>query len=85
MPYIPAPLDTSHVQLSPDLSDLTERLAENVHDLWATARVKDGWSYGLRGGDKLKTHPCLVRYAELPESEKDYAILALGYTIKPSP
>jgi hypothetical protein len=95
MTYVPAPLNTSHVRISPDLRDLTERLAENVHDLWATARLKDGWSYGPQRDDKHKTHPCLIRYAELPESEKDYdrktvlgtleAILALGYTIKPSP
>ena len=40
-----------------------------------------------------KKHPCLIPYADLPESEKTYdretalgtlrAILALGYTIQP--
>jgi hypothetical protein len=91
MPYEPKPLDTSAIRLSPELQALTERLAENAHELWAAQRLADSWSYGRQRDDAKKLHPCLVPYAELPESEKEYdriaalgtlkAILALGYRI----
>jgi hypothetical protein len=91
MHYEPAPLDTSSITLSPELQALTERLAENAHDLWAAQRLAEGWTYGRRRDDAKKQHPCLVPYAELPDSEKEYdrlaalgtlkAILALGYRI----
>ena len=29
-------------------------------------------SYGEQRNDELKTHPCLVPYEELPDSEKEY-------------
>jgi ryanodine receptor 2 len=91
MSYQPAPIATSQITLSADLVELTERLAENAHDLWARQRLADGWTLGPRRDDTLKQHPCLVPYAQLPESEKRYdreaatgtlkAILALGYGI----
>ena len=91
MTYIPRPLDTDHIVLDPSLTRLVEHLAEHVHDLWAEARLADGWTYGLRRDDDKKTHPGLVPYAELTEAEKAYdratalgtlrAILALGYRI----
>lgn len=31
-----------------------------------------GWTYGEQRNDELKTHPCLVPYEELPDSEKEY-------------
>jgi len=71
---------------------LTEQLAENAHDLWAQQRFGDGWRVGPERDDRAKTHPGLIPYEELPESEKEYdrqtamgtikAILALGYVIK---
>lgn len=93
MSYQPTPVDTSKVELPSELIALTERLAENAHDLWAAQRIAQGWSYGPQRDDGKKLHPCLVPYAELPESEKDYdrqaalgtlkAILRLGYEITP--
>lgn len=93
MPYAPQPLATRALDLPQDLLDLTERLAENAHDLWAAQRLQDGWTHGPQRDDTAKNHPCLVPYAELPDSEKQYdrqtamgtlkAILALGYQILP--
>ena len=90
MSYVPAPIDTSDVTLQPELHALTERLAENAHDLWATQRLAQGWAFSLQRDDAKKFHPCLVRYAELPAKEKEFdrmaalkAILKLGYTINP--
>jgi hypothetical protein len=90
--YKPNPADTSKVILSSDLLELTEKIAENVHDVWAAVRIKEGWSYGEVRDDAKKETPCLVAYNELPESEKEYdrntaletvkLIIKLGYDIK---
>ena len=92
MNYKPSPIDTSDVILSKDLLALTEKLAENTHDVWAANRIKQGWTYAENRNDIKKTTPCLVPYTELPESEKEYdrntaletlkLILKLGYEIK---
>lgn len=90
--YTPRPIDTSAVELPPDLTALAERLAEHVHDTWAEGRIAEGWSYGPRRDDDRREHPDLVPYAALSEAEKAYdrrtalgtlrAILALGYRIE---
>jgi hypothetical protein len=91
MDYRPDPIDTSGVELSPRLSELVERLAANNHDHWALQRMAEGWRFGPERNDTTKTHPDLVPYEELPDSEKEYdrktvvetlkAILALGYRV----
>jgi hypothetical protein len=70
--YTPHPIETSDITLSPELLELTEKIAANVHDVWAATRIADGWTYGAVRNDALKQHPCLVPYDELPESEKEY-------------
>lgn len=70
--YEPKPIDTSDVILSDDLLELMEKIAENVHDVWAVGRIEQGWTYGTERNDELKTTPCLVAYSELPDSEKEY-------------
>lgn len=81
-PYIPAPVDTSHVSLTPEMQELIEILAKNAHDVWAVQRLKDGWVYGPERDDERKTHPCLVAYEDLPESEKVYDRLMSEQLIK---
>lgn len=93
MTYRPEPLDLSRIELGPELALLLERLAENTHETWAALRIKEGWVYGTKRDDAAKTHPGLVPYHELPESEKTYdretaagalkAILLFGYSITP--
>jgi ryanodine receptor 2 len=70
--YTPHPIDLSDVKLSPELLALTERIAENVHEVWSAGRIADGWRYGETRDDTLKQHPCLVPYSDLPDSEKEY-------------
>jgi len=91
--YTPTPLDTSAVTMPAELQSMLEQLAQNTHEVWAARRVADGWAYGPTRDDTAKHHPCLVPYAELTESEKDYDrstalealkfVLALEYTITP--
>ena len=93
MTFKPQPIPTAHVTLGPEILDLTERLAEHSHDVWAKQRIVDGWTFGPERNDTRKEHPSLVPYDQLSESEKQYdrnaaletlrAILALGYQIEP--
>jgi ryanodine receptor 2 len=70
--YTPQPADISGIELSPELLELTESMAVNVHEVWSAGRIAEGWQYGAKRDDVLKLHPCLVPYGELPASEKEY-------------
>ncbi len=90
--YIPEPLDTSDIKLPSYIGELIERISENIHEVWSSQRISDGWTYGEARDDINLRHPCLVPYDELPEEEKLYDrrtvtetikyILALGYEIR---
>ena len=70
--YIPQPIDTNDVKLPEDLEQLVEQMSKNVHEVWAETRISQGWTFGEKRNDDLKTHPCLIPYEELPEEEKEY-------------
>ena len=80
--YIPEPMDLSLVDLPESLIQLSERIAENVHEVWAKARIDEGLTYGEKRYDIHKKHPCLVPYDELPEEEKEYDRNTAMNTIK---
>ena len=90
--YIPKPVDTAGIELPEEILKLTEVIAENVHENWAAARIREGWVYGPVRNDETKQTPCLVPYEQLPEIEKEYdrntafqtlkLLVALGYTIE---
>lgn len=92
MNYNPTPIDTSDITLPEELVALTQKLAENTHEIWALGRKKECWSYGEKRDDAKKEHPCLIPYDQLPESEKLYdrntsietlkLIIKLGYKIE---
>ena len=89
--YKPNPIDTSDMQLDEEIRALSELLAKNTHEVWASTRIRDGWTLGEARDDAKKQHPCLVPYEELPESEREYdrntsretlrVIMKLGYKI----
>lgn len=70
--YDPHPIDLSDVEVSDDLVELREAIAENVHEVWAFNRKQEGWKYGPKRDDASKCHPDMVAYSRLPESEKLY-------------
>jgi len=70
--YIPQPIDTTDVKLPVELEQLVEKMSKKVYEVWAEARISQGWTYGEQRNDELKTHPCLVPYEELPEEEIEY-------------
>ena len=89
--YTPNPVDTTDIVLDSSLEELTEKIAANVHEVWAKGRVEDGWKYGEKRDDEKKETPCLVPYELLSEEEKDFdrktafetlkLIVKLGYKI----
>jgi hypothetical protein len=92
--YQPKPVDTTGVVLPEELLQLTELIAENVHEVWSAGRIAEGWTYGEKKDAVLKTTPLLIPYRDLPESEKEYdrrtafetlkLIVKLGYRIVPN-
>lgn len=70
--YNPSPINTDEIKLNKDILELSEILAKNTHEVWAKGRVDEGWKYGEKRDDVLKTHPGLVPYEELSEQEKEY-------------
>ena len=80
--YEPHPIEVDHVPLDGDLEELEEAIAENAHDVWAEARIKEGWTYGKKRDDENKKHPDLVPYTALPDSEKEYDRIMAFNTIK---
>lgn len=80
--YSPEPIQTNEVALSDSLIELREAIAENVHDVWAIARMKEGWTYGPVRNDEKKQHPDLVPYCALPDSEKEYDRIMAWNTLK---
>jgi len=89
--YTPNPINTTHIQLNDSILSLSEILAKNTHEVWASKRLAESWSYGAVRNDEKKHHPCLIPYEELSEIEKEYdratsqealkVILSLGYDI----
>ena len=80
--YEPNPVNTEDIILSEDLLALTEKIAENIHEVWGRQRMDDGWKWGPERNDQKRTHPCLVPYDELPESEKEYDRSTVTQTLK---
>jgi len=80
--YEPHPIDVDSIPLDGDLEELQEAIAENAHDVWAKARINEGWSYGKERDDSNKLHPDLIPYTALPDSEKEYDRIMAFNTIK---
>ena len=89
-PYTPSPA-VLDIELPPELLELSEAIAKNVHEVWAANRIAEGWTLGpVRDSAKRQT-PCLVPYEDLPEEEKAYdrntaletlkLMVSLGYDI----
>ncbi|XP_051788410.1 ryanodine receptor 1-like isoform X7 [Erpetoichthys calabaricus] len=80
--FTPCPVDTVQIVLPPHLERIREKLAENIHELWALTRIEQGWVYGTVRDDNKKLHPCLVEFNGLPEPERNYNLQMSGETLK---
>ncbi|XP_069958037.1 ryanodine receptor isoform X5 [Cherax quadricarinatus] len=89
--FVPKPVDTSAIQLPGYIEQVRDKLAENIHEMWAMNKIEQGWTYSERRDDLRLHHPCLTSFEKLPPSEKRYdatlalqtlkTVLALGYHI----
>jgi hypothetical protein len=61
-------LPVSPIQL-PD-EDI-EKMAIMEHDRWREEKVRKGWIYAAVKDDVKKTHPCLIEWEKLSDSDKD--------------
>ena len=43
---------------------------EKSHESWLTLKRSEGWSYGPEKNVEQKTHPCMVPYSDLDETQK---------------
>lgn len=80
--YDPHPIDLSDVEISDELLELREAIAEQAHEVWALNRKREGWTYGPVRDDEKKHNPDMVAYNRLPESEKHYDREMAIHTIK---
>uniref|UniRef100_A0AAN0LPN8 Ryanodine receptor n=1 Tax=Polyphagotarsonemus latus TaxID=1204166 RepID=A0AAN0LPN8_9ACAR len=89
--FVPHPVDTSQVNLPGIVIQIRDKLAENIHEMWAMGKIEAGWKYGEIMNSEEMTHPCLTNFDSLPVTEKKYdfnlalqtlkTIIALGYKI----
>ncbi|XP_055904496.1 ryanodine receptor isoform X7 [Eupeodes corollae] len=89
--FVPNPVDTSGVSLPSSVDSIKEKLAENIHEMWALNKIESGWSWGEHRDDYHRIHPCLTQFEKLPPAEKRYdsqlavqtlkTIISLGYYI----
>jgi len=80
--YEPHPINVDSIPLNGDLEQLQDAIAENAHNVWAQARIKEGWTYGKEFDDAKKQDPTLMPFTALPDSEKEYDRLTAFNTIK---
>ncbi|XP_073337843.1 ryanodine receptor 2 [Pagrus major] len=89
--FTPTPVDISKVVLPPQLEDIREKMAENIHEVWAMDKIDLGWTYGPARDEVKKHDPCLVEFSKLSEQERNQnlqmaqdtlrTLLALGFHI----
>ncbi|XP_051816036.1 ryanodine receptor 2 [Acanthochromis polyacanthus] len=89
--FTPTPVDVSKALLPPQLEDIREKMAENIHELWVMDKIDLGWTYGPVRDEGKKHDPCVVEFSKLPEQERNQnlqmaqdtlrTLLALGFHI----
>lgn len=70
--YIHKPVDQEGIELTSQLKQPHEAIAENAHELWTDERIKESWSYGTERDYMLKKHQYLIPYSKLPDGENQY-------------
>ena len=54
------------------------------HESWMKQKIEDGWAWGPEKDAELKTHPCLVEFAELPKEQqaKDFLFRGVVHALR---
>lgn len=58
------------MSLTPKLEELVDQLAENTHNIWASERIQQGWTYGLNEDPDMRRSPHLVSYLNVDDAIK---------------
>lgn len=61
---------------------IKDKLAENIHEMWAMNKIEAGWQWGDYRDDIRHIHPCLVPFDKLPMAEKKYDSQLAVQTLK---
>lgn len=61
---------------------MRDRLAENLHEIWAMSKIEQGWKFGEIRDDQRKTNPSLTNFEKLPKSEKKYVVTVAYETLR---
>ncbi|XP_068576132.1 ryanodine receptor 2 isoform X5 [Cebidichthys violaceus] len=69
--FTPTPVDIGRAVLPPQLEDIREKMAENIHELWAMDKIDLGWTHGPVRDEVKKHDPSLVEFSKLSEQEKN--------------
>lgn len=80
--FTPSPVDTSTIQVPNFIDSVRDRLAENLHEIWAMSKIETGWKYAEFRNDNLKLHNCLCQFEMLPKEEKQYDTNLATETLK---
>ena len=81
--FVPKPVDTSTIQLQPMVENIRDKLAENIHEMWAVSKIENGWQFGEgRLDEEMMLHPCLTQFQTLPQAEKRYNIQLAIQTLR---
>jgi hypothetical protein len=61
--------------------------AEQIHERWVEYKRERGWIHGTVKDERLKQHPNMVPFAELPPGEqlKDHLFIAIVRALSPAP
>ncbi|CAB4064635.1 RYR2 [Lepeophtheirus salmonis] len=91
-PYIPVPIDISHIELTNDLNTLVLKFSEHYHDAWAQNKLESGWTFSQTTNQDDKKHSRLKPYNMLDHFEKETyqepvrnaltALIALNWNIE---
>uniref|UniRef100_A0A665VDB3 Ryanodine receptor 2b (cardiac) n=1 Tax=Echeneis naucrates TaxID=173247 RepID=A0A665VDB3_ECHNA len=80
--FTPMPVDINKVEFPTRLEDIREKMAENIHELWALEKIDLGWTHGLVRDESKRHDPCLVEFSKLTEKERKRNLQAAQDTLR---
>lgn len=80
--FVPQPVNTDHIQCPAYVDSVRDKLAENIHELWAMGKIEQGWAWGEERDDYERLHPYLTNFERLPANELAYNISLAHETLK---
>lgn len=74
----------SSARMGVDLHTMGDFGPEASHISWMKQKVDEGWVFGAVKDPELKTHPCIVPFADLPvdQQAKDFIFRAVVHALK---